>query len=231
MKKLRFLFILSIVSTICTSTIYAQDDKFFTFGLKAGANLTTMSGFGHNGYSDKTKPEIEFTAGFTADLAITRHWTILTALEYVPKGLSLDRYSSEYSTTIPYYKAKYLQLPIHVGYKIKSSDDSNVIFHIGPYFAYGIGGDIQWKDSNNKIGRKAKFFEKDQFNRFDCGLGIGVNVDTKNFAFNVGYDHGLIDITKSSFEFPDTSNIDAEGISVKTRCLYLTIGYKYRLGF
>lgn len=207
----------------------AQDDKFFTFGVKIGGNLSFFSGFTHNNYAEKVKPQTGFIAGITGDFAVSRHFTILTALEYVPKNANFKMKYAEISTTIPYYKSKYLQLPIHLGYKLKTSDDSNVIFHLGPYFAYGVNGEITWKDKNTQMPSIADFFSENTFDRFDYGLGIGINIDTKNFALNVGYDLGLKNITGSNMHFPDKDYIDAKDASIKTRSIYITLGYKFRL--
>lgn len=227
MKKY-LVFILSITILSCSNLIYAQNERFFTLGVKAGFNFTTLSGINHNNYPGKTKMEVEFTGGITTDFSISRQWSILSGLEYMSKDADTKMESGELTATIPYYNSKYLQLPIHAGYKLWINGDSKVVFHAGPYFAYGIGGEIKWKDKDSQLYRYIDFFDEKLFNRFDFGIGIGATIDTKNFAFNVGYDHGLKNITKSSFYFPDRTDIDTEGISIHTRAIHVTIGWKFR---
>lgn len=211
-------------------TSFAQDNRKVVFGIKAGMDVSTFSGFKHNDYAKSTSAKIGFTGGITVDVNLPHNLIILSGLEYVQKGMNLET-TDAILITKPYYKAQYIQLPIHLGYKIKTEEKSNLIFHLGPYFAYGVGGEIKWRDKNFKMDSKMDFFDKDLFNRFDYGLGIGVNIDTKNFALNIGYDYGLSNIAKSSFYFPDRTNIDAKGISVHTRNLHITLGYKFRLGY
>lgn len=227
MKK-TLLFTLLAILLGNSHSICAQEDKFCVIGIKAGINLSYMSGFKHNDYAQKIKSEVGFTGGITIDLSVAPHWAILSAIEYVPKNVNFEMNTTEISTIIPSYKSKYLQVPIHAGYKLKTAEDSKIIFHLGPYFAYGLNGDIEWQDRNTQLSKIVDFFHKDLFHRFDYGLGLGINVDTKNFALNVGYDHGLRSINKSTFYFPDKDYIDTDDLSIQTRNFYITLGYKFR---
>lgn len=235
MKKSLFIILLFYIIN-CSSSVHAQNDKFFIFGIKMGGSLSNLSGFDHNNYVDKTNPKLNFVAGITTDFTLSQHWTILSGLEYTSKGAESDvEYFDTKTRTIINYNASYLQIPIHIGYKVKSAENSNVIFHLGPYFSYGVGGDIIWREKSTTQttagSYKKAFFSDNLFKRFDYGLGIGVNVDTKNFALNVGYDLGLNNITGSGFYFPDRKDIDPSGISIKTSSLHVTLGYKFRLGY
>lgn len=224
-------FIMFIILLGYSGASYAQDDNFFTFGIKAGANLSSFRGFKHNGYATGDKAQVRFMAGITTDFSLSRQWAILSGLEYVKKSTNLDMKIPEIDAMAPYYNTCYLQMPIHFGYKLKTAEDSNVIFHLGPYFAYGTSGDVEWVNRDTQMPSIFYLFKEDAFSRFDYGMGIGINVDTKNFAINIGYDQGLKNIAKSDFSFPDKEYLDATGISVHTWSLYLTIGYKYRLGY
>lgn len=230
MKNVKFMLIMSSILFMSLNSLKAQEDKFFVFGLKAGIDVASMSGFkGYNNISGSSA-HLSFIGGITLDFNIATKWAILSGLEYTTKGVDLTHSSTESKQIVPDYRANYLQLPIHAGYKLKTSDDSNVIFHGGPYLAYGVGGHVEWR-SEISTSNHVDIFRNDLMQRFDYGLGIGITIDTKNFAFNLGYDHGLKNIIRSDFKFPDRPTANSDGLSIKNRAIHLTFGWKYRLGF
>ena len=225
MKK-SLLFITLITALSCSNIVHAQDDeKFLTLGLKAGLNISTLSGLNHKDYPGKTKSEVRFIGGITADFRLSHDWLILSGVEYVSKDTDTGVAEGAMRSN-PYYRMKYLQAPIHLGYKIRFNQNSSVIFHAGPYFAYGTKGEIRWKDKD--VFRYTDVFDKKSFDRFDYGLGAGISVENRNFSFNIGYDYGLKNIANPSFHFPDRPEIDTRVMSVHTRSLHFTIGWKFR---
>jgi hypothetical protein len=208
--------------------VYAQKDRFFTLGVKAGLTVTTLAGFDQTDYPGKTHAKIKPTAGITTDFSISNQWSILSGLEYLTKNAGTGMESGDLTITIPHYTTKYLQLPIHIGYKLRMTEDSKIVFHVGPYLAYGIEGEIKWKDVDTRLFHYMDPFEKQLLDRFDYGIGVGITIDKNNFAFSIGYDHGVKNLAKSGFYFPDRPNIDTKEISVHTRCFQATIGWKFR---
>lgn len=172
---------------------YAQD-KPITFGVKAGVNLSNVSGD-----VDGSKAKIGFNAGVTLDYGFTPDIYLLTGLELTTKGLKEDGASAN---------LMYLQLPVHVGYKLSVADATKIVFHAGPYVAYGIGGKTGGVDS----------FGKNRFDTFDFGLGLGVGAEFGKIGVGLGYDFGLVNII-------DTDLIG--GANVKNMNAYLTLGYKF----
>jgi hypothetical protein len=207
-----------------TVNVRAQDMPV-RFGVKAGVNLSNFTG---DLYQD-AKNRVGFNAGITMDYAFTENWYLMTGLEFTTKGAkavfteSIPGVASAKET----YKMSpsYLELPIHAGYKLGLSESTNLVLHAGPYLAYGLGGKVKYDGksvSENGVSQasaESNFFGKDGMaNRFDFGLGIGAGLEFGNIGVDLGYDFGLVNITKKM-----------EGIKPTTRTAnaYLSVGYKF----
>lgn len=232
MKNLKCLILFFVFLFVSAHVLNAQEDRFFTPGVKVGGNVSNLLGFDNKEYNNNgTSANVGVTAGLTADFALTKRWTILTGFEYVAKGMGIKRkYVNNAPTSkLPTYKTQYFQIPLRIGYKVKTGDFSNIIFYAGPYFAYGFSGDVKWTQQLNDLPHSANIFKDDLFKRFDWGLGAGLNVNSKNFALNLGCDYGLSDLTRSNFAYPDMKELDTSDLSIHSLCIYLTVGYKWRM--
>lgn len=106
----------------------------------------------------------------------------------------------------------YLQIPLHIGYRIQTTRLFSIMFSGGMYFAYGIGGKTKgYEDSiYNKENFSYNYFKYN--NRLDIGVGSRIGVEYDKFGLNVGYDFGLTKVHKTA----DTKNHN----------LILTLSYK-----
>lgn len=188
--------------------VHAQETSF---GVKAGVNL---SNFGGDPDGDA---KVGFNAGVTLDYGFTPEWYLLTGLEFTMKG-------SKYKKTIAGIETEtkanpmYLQLPVHVGYKLTIVDETRIVFHAGPYVAYGIGGKSKLKVGENigtLVDEESDFFGDDAAKRFDFGLGGGIGVEFGSFNVGIGCDFGLLNIERN------------DDFKVKNQNAYLTVGYKF----
>lgn len=108
----------------------------------------------------------------------------------------------------------YLQMPVHFAYKLDVAPATRVVFHAGPYVAYGVGGKMS--STIGKITSSVNTFDKNLgFKPFDAGLGLGVGAEFGQFLVDLGWDMGLVNISR-----------DKNG-SVKTQNAYLSVGYKF----
>lgn len=181
------------------------------FGVKAGANLSNWSGD-----INDTDAKFGFNVGVTVDYAFNTNWYLMSGLEFTTKGAKIDLitdYTGEYATAKLTGNAMYLQLPIHAGYKLPIAENTNLVFHAGPYLAYGVGGKVTTKiDGFGKV--KDDFFGDHSFKRFDFGLGFGAGVEFGKINAGLGYDFGLVNIN--------------QGIgTVRNMNGYLSVGYKF----
>ncbi len=197
-------FSLVIIALLLVVNVNAQE-KPATFGVKAGMNLSTITG----DETDDVKAKIGFNVGVTLDYTLTSDLYLLTGLELSTKGCKEDVGLSKDATS----NLMYLQLPIHLGYKLAVTDATKMVFHAGPYLAYGIGGKTKISESGVEVSVNS--FGSNRLKRFDFGVGLGVGAEFGKIGVGLGYDFGLVNI------------VDVDNVSNKNANAYLTVGYKF----
>lgn len=220
MKKLKLSLVIGLLGMV--SLINAQS-AFMS--IKGGLNISNFYG---NNLSDKNmKPG--FNVGVGVDLEFLTDISLQTGLYFSSKG-------AEYTTNIPIgiedveydVTANYIQLPIHLAYKIEVRPGSKVFFHAGPYMAYGISGKRNIKskyspDLDKFFGQKeVNTFDKHYgYKRFDYGVGVGVGMEFGVILIDLGLDMGLKNIARNIEDIPmykpNNKNLSA----------HLSIGYKF----
>ncbi len=180
---------------------YAQDQPV-TFGVKAGVNLSNLSGD-----VDGTDAKIGFNAGVTLDYGFTPDVYLLTGLQLTTKGFKAGSGDNKFTSNL-----MYLQLPVHVGYKLTVAEATKIVFHAGPYAAYGIGGKSELTLDGKK--EKENSFQKGLYKKFDFGVGLGVGAEFGKIGVDLGYDFGLANIN------------DGDG-KIRNMNAYLSLGYKF----
>ncbi|MDR0823739.1 MAG: PorT family protein [Prevotella sp.] len=194
----------SLIAIALLMGVNASAQTPITFGIKAGVNLSNLTGD-----SDGTKAKIGFNAGVTVDFGIAQDVYLLTGLEYSLKGAKLSDEGETMKLGL-----SYIQLPIHVGYKLAVAEGTNIVFHAGPYLGYLAGGN--WSYDGASIGIFSDAGEAiSKFKRFDFGVGLGVGAEFGKIGVGLGWDFGLAKI------------MDEANVSVKNSNAYLTVGYKF----
>lgn len=106
----------------------------------------------------------------------------------------------------------YLEIPLYALYKyrLEGAGAGSIFGGLGPYLAYGIGGNVS--DGGTKI---SAFDGDNSFKRFDAGLGITAGYQIpQSFSFRLAYELGLANIQKSNF-----------GDQAQNRSFSLNVGY------
>lgn len=171
-----------------------------SLGIKGGVNLSNLGGD-----IDDTKAKAGFNAGLVMDIDIPlTSFGVTTGLELTTKGAKIDEEGIDANMN-----AVYLQLPIHANYKLSVAPATKVIFHAGPYFAYGVGGKSKFN------GEKENTFSKDGFDKFDFGLGVGAGLQVWKFGVDLGWDFGLKNISGDS------------DVKVRNQNAYLSFSYRF----
>lgn len=195
MKVLNSLIFLLLVSVSTYS--YAQKLKV---GVTAGLNISSPSD-----YDSKT--------GF--NVGVKGEW----GLPNVSKGLYLDfgvLLSSQGWKSSGYYDIEkklgmqwegnpyFLNIPIHIGYKLSLGHNTALFAHVGPYIGIGLFGKNKLI-TETEAGKKTtttladNVFSDKQVERFDWGIGGKVGVEfAKHVQVAVGYDWGLKNLKTSS---------------------------------
>lgn len=183
-----------------------------SFGVKAGANLANFGGKDVSG----TDAKIGFNVGLTADINVAPSLYVLTGLELTTKGAKADGAVDEDGEKADVtFNPMYLQLPIHLGYKLEVAPGTNIVFRAGPYLAYGVGG--KFKAKSEGVEGSIDFFGdgENQFGgkRFDFGLGGGVGAEFGPIGVTLGYDFGMAKVLKDAKTY--------------NRNAYLSVGYRF----
>lgn len=166
---------------------------------------------------DDQNVKIGFHVGLAADYEFAYNSAIQTGLFFTTKGA---KYSESIGDATGDFTANpmYLQLPVHYAYKLDVTPGTRIVFHAGPYVAYGIGGKSKLSGS---LGDWEDETERDVFGdngflkNFDAGLGLGVGAEFGPILLDLGWDMGLVDIA------------DSDQGSIKNQNAYLSVGYKF----
>lgn len=179
-----------------------------SFGIKGGINMSNFSGD-----LNDTSAKIGWNAGITVDLSLPANLYLASGVELTTKGAKYEggMYDNNGSLAKATSNPMYLQIPVHLGYKINAFPTTNILFHAGPYWAYGLGG------KTKVAGQKFDFFgDNGGFKRNDFGLGFGVGAEfLGKITIGANCDFGLLNIAKT------------EGYTVRTQNAYLSAGYKF----
>ena len=219
MKKLKISLV--IVLLAMASLVSAQSASVI---IKGGLN---MSNFYGNNLNDKNvKPG--YHGGVGLDLEFVTNISLQTGLYFTSKG-------AEYTASIPIIKdveysvtANYIQLPIHIAYKMEVKPGTRLFLHAGPYIAYGVGGtrtiNSTYTADLDKFlgGQEIDTFDKDfGYKPFDIGVGLGVGVEFGVLLIDLGWDMGLKNIARN------INAIEVYKPNKKNQSAYLSIGYKF----
>jgi len=192
MKKLKLLFLITAVACMAVPAT-AQ----VSFAVKGGLNVSNY--YGED--ADDFDMQIGFNAGIMGEYGFANNFCLQSGLMVHSKGAK-----SEYDASNPIY----LQMPLHVGYKVNVSPTTKVVLHAGPHIAYGIAGKLHMTEPIIS----EDFFSLDDCSRFDAGAGFGVGTEFGNFLLDLGVDMGLMSVFNKRLDLKFLSS-------------YLSVGYRF----
>lgn len=208
MRKMKFSLIAAMLIMVTAASAQVN------LGVKGGVNMSNFYG----DELDDRKAKVGFHIGLAADYEFMYNSAIQTGLFFTTKGAkyegSLGSVSGEISVN-----PMYLQLPVHYAYKLDVSPGTRIVFHAGPYAAYGVGGKTKFKVSsgNGSAERDGEnvFGDDKLLKPFDAGLGLGVGAEFGPILIDLGWDMGLVNISNVS------------NGNIKNQNAYLSVGYKF----
>lgn len=88
----------------------------------------------------------------------------------------------------------YMHIPVYLGYKFHITDGFDLAPKAGVYLAYGLWGD---DGDNDPFCQYHETFQWKNFERFDMGVNVGVNVNVmRHYQVSVGYEWGQIGLSE-----------------------------------
>ena len=206
MKKIKLSLVIALLGMV--SLVGAQNASF---SIKGGLN---MSNFYGDELSDKSM-KAGFNAGIGADFEFAPNMAIQTGLFFSSKGAkyTTNVLNSELDVT-----ANFIQLPLHYAYKIDVMPGTRVVLHAGPYVAYGVSGKAKVNVAGGNIVKSDTFDSDFGLKKFDSGLGLGVGAEFGPILVDLGWDMGLVNLSRAEGRY---------GEKIKTQNAYLSVGYKF----
>ncbi|MBR4728851.1 MAG: PorT family protein [Prevotella sp.] len=180
MKKV----LVSIVAALMAVPSFAQfssggfelDKESVYYGARIGLALGSLSG--------DSDPYDGVNSGLTLagilGLRLSQQAPVFleSGLYYTQRGGKNGKYSADLNC---------LEVPVLIKYGIQATDKIAVLPFIGPYFAYGVGGDMEY-DNN---GHKEKDSTYDFLNRNDMGIKLGCGAEYNMLYLEIAYQFGL----------------------------------------
>lgn len=181
------------------------------FGIKAGANLSSIS---KDGYED-TKSKVGFYGGLFMNAPLSEQFSIQPEVLYSQMGSKVDYkiLGANASSTL---KLDYITVPVMFQFRATPQ------FYIeaGPEFGFLVSAKAKGEVNNSS---STTTLDKDNFNSFNMGAGLGVGFDiTKNVGINARYVAGFTDINKNG----DTSLNNSDNKN-RNNTFQLGLGYKF----
>ena len=201
MKKLRLSLVVAMLAIVTAAS--AQ----LNLGVKGGLN---MSNFYGDELTDKNM-KAGFHVGLAADYEFAPGMAIQSGLFFTTKGAKVVYNFPILGEVDGTINSLNLQIPVHFAYKQEVTPGTRIVFHAGPYIAYGVGGKISSGDT--KLGDT--FGDKGLLKPFDAGLGLGVGAEFARFLVDVGWDMGLVNVA------------DFSNGNMKNQNAYLSVGYRF----
>lgn len=198
MKKFIIILCLALTAGSVRAQKYwdsSRPDHRFTFGLRAGANLSKV-------FDDEMEWRYHFgyQVGAVVDWNLIRSLSLETGLYYIQKGFKLElEYSPSYTQSYN-YSPNYLEVPLLLSYHIKLSDSSQFHFNAGGYYSFGLKGSDE------------TFFNKNTgYKTSDLGVSMGVSVTYTHFYAGANYERSLANISNSETKAYNSSIVVSLG--------------------
>ncbi|MDR0892814.1 MAG: PorT family protein [Mediterranea sp.] len=182
MKKILIVAALAMVSVAS----YAQ----VSWNVKAGMNISTFIN------DEEADAKVGYSLGVGMEYRFNPLFSIQPSLLFTTKGASGKASLANIKVT-----PKYLELPIMAAFRFAVGNEQNIVVKAGPYLAYGIGGKYSvtvnginlsfpiFKDTS--LGTDYGNMDVPAAERFDFGLGLGVDYEIKHFFIGLNGEFGL----------------------------------------
>ena len=230
MKKIAS--ILMVLSLLAAVPAQAQ----LKFGVKAGANIASMSGHSSDDLLNSVKNAASYQAGVLMQVGFGK-FAIQPELIYSVKGASLSNngsnsvlnaYGALTGNTVPNsleLQSSYLELPINLQYGFSLGSLARVYVQAGPYASYLVADKLKSDDNGFYDAYKQTLEELggDPLNKLDYGVGVGAGVEVLFLQLAVKYDFGLAEMKEVTAAGADVNLFSG----LKNRNLSISLGFLF----
>jgi len=174
-----------IVAIICFVLFATSMQAQVKFGPTAGVNLSTMT-IKALGINFDSEIIVGFNAGVVSEIPLFNNFALQPAVLYSTKGAKYDILGEEAEI-----RPGFIEVPVNMLYKYDFGP-VQLLLKAGPYFAYGVGGQVE----SNGIEADISYGSgTNDMKPFDFGLNFGAGVDISNFQIAAHYGVGLANLT------------------------------------
>ena len=163
---------------------FSLSESTLYYGIRLGANFSTLAGKRFDNLGTRVGMNLGGVVGIRVSDATPVF--LESGLYYASRGAKKDKQTATTHN---------LEIPLLIKYGIQVSDDIAVLPYIGPYFAYGLGGNFKYYDEDLTI-QKGKTF--DYLKRFDMGFKVGCGAEYNKLYLELGYQFGVMNIAEDN---------------------------------
>ena len=154
-------------------------------GPTAGLNLSTMT-LKTMGISLDPKMLVGFNVGAISEFNLKGNLYLQPAILFSTKGSKFSALEEEMTIT-----PGFVDVPVNAVYKF-GTGSTKFFLDAGPYFAYGIGGKVDYGSESADIVYGSD--ESSDMKAFDYGLNVGGGVEINRLIISVHYGLGLANL-------------------------------------
>lgn len=216
------------LACVAMLTLCASAQVTFNAKLGGGMSWAPMSEKGEVDAFDN-KGLFVGKVGFGAEIPVSQNFSVMPSLELAMKG---GKYESkdDNETISDKLNVTYLQIPVMAAYRLSLNDRLNMTLKAGPYFAYGLSGNMKITEDINNGTKTEKidiFSDKEMdgkaADRFDVGGILGVDFEYHRFVVGAELECGFTDMYKRTYTEEDWNY----SVKIKNLAAYVTVGYKF----
>lgn len=222
----RQFFTLLIIAMMPIIRVWSQCDSIghFNFVATAGVGVAHLRLDNNESY-DNGRSIVHMQISALADYTVFQNFFVESGLSFQHKGWKRNHtgYTDWEKNT---YHLFYIQIPMTANYKIPI-EKVWLTPQIGPYIGIAAGGNYTREgiettidSGTNHYHYHEKLFSnynRNKYRKFDCGLGIAVNVLWLNkFRAGMGYDIGFVNLRKK---------LNGQRIASKNGAFSIQFGY------
>lgn len=218
------------LACVAMLTLCASAQVTFNAKLGGGMSWAPISEKGSDFTPSDNKGLFVGKIGFGAEIPVSQNFSVMPSLELAMKGGKYEA-KNDYETTSDKLNVTYLQIPVMAAYRLSLNDRLNMTLKAGPYFAYGLSGNMKITEDNINNGTETEkidiFSDKEMggkaADRFDVGGILGVDFEYHRFVVGAELECGFTDMYKETTTEEDYNY----SVKIKNLAAYVTVGYKF----